>query len=228
MNIHQQLRSVLKHIKEKIGPEDFKLRIGLHTLTGSTWASVQRATNTEVLNVWMDTPKPPAVSFQNADGNTILKQQGAQDSDTDPLDKTTSTSIVVNPQYEKLNTVPIVEPFLEWRILDDFGNRDNSVSKVKTKRFLSAIYHSLSASCAPQSTELVPQQGAQRPQLNEIPNGEHTTTISQNLQGDSTHREGSNIQSTQTTLLDIRLYQGRHFQQNECLNLKHLKCSSLR
>ena len=156
LNIHQQLRSVLRHGKEKAAPKDFKLRFGRHTLTGSTWESVQRSCNTEVLAIWMDTPELPAISVQDPDSNTITEQEGAQNSASDSLHETTRAMTATNPTFPKLEPIPYT-PFLEWHVLDDFGNRDESTPEVKVDRFLSAIYRSLTADCAPQSTAAAPQ-----------------------------------------------------------------------
>ena len=113
---------------------------------------MQRSTGAEVLNIWMDTPKLPSMSSQDADGNPIAEQQDDQDSDTESLHETTPASSATNPIYEELHPVNVIRPFLEWLVLDDFGNHDESAPEVKVERFLSAIYHSLSASCVSQST----------------------------------------------------------------------------
>ena len=201
LNIHQQLRSVLKQGKEKAAPKDFTLRIGLHTLTGATWASVQQSTDSEVLNIWMDTPKPPAISVQDADGKIVTERQDAQYSDSESLHKATSARTATDRKYKELNPVPVIKSFLEWFVLDDFGNRDESRPEVRVDRFLSAIYHSLSASCASQNTEEAPQ-AAQTPQSGQNPaqlhaaQTEQMTIASQNpqvgpvLQGVSTGQGG--------------------------------------
>ena len=105
----------------------------------------------------MDTPMPPAFSVQNADGNTMAENPQFHRSDTGSLHKTTSAAFATNRIYDELDPVPVVESFLEWLILDDFGIQDCSASDVKIKRFLSAIYPTLSASCALPSTLLAPQ-----------------------------------------------------------------------
>ena len=105
----------------------------------------------------------PKVSVGDADGNTIGERQEAQYSDTESLHQTRSPAEnATNTIYKELEPVPVVRPFLHWDILDDFGNGDESVPEVKVNRFLSAIYHSLYASCAPQSALPAPQ-AAQTP-----------------------------------------------------------------
>ena len=105
----------------------------------------------------MDTPKPPAFSIQDTDGNKIAKQQGVQDSDTESLGETIPTRTISNPEFKELDRVDVIRPFLEWLVLDDFGNRDESAPEIKVNRFLSAIYHSLSANCVSQNATPAPQ-----------------------------------------------------------------------
>ena len=206
LNIHQQLRSVLKQGKEKAAPKDFTLRIRLHTLTGASWASVQQSTDSEVLNIWMDTPKPPAVSVQDADGNIITERQDAQNFDTESLHKATPATTATDRMYKELNPVPVIKPFLEWFVLDDFENRDESTPDVRVNRFLSAIYYSLSAKCAPRSTEGAPQaaqipQSGQNPAQRHAAQTEQMTVASQNpqagpaLQGVFTGQSGQTASS---------------------------------
>ena len=126
----------------------------------------------------MDTPKLPSMSFLDADGNPIVEQQDDQDSDTESLHETTPASSATNPIYEELNPVNVIRPFLEWLVLDDFGNRDESAPEVKVNRFLSAIYHSLSASCVSQSTTSGPQ-AAQTVQTSETSNHGQAVQIGQ-------------------------------------------------
>ena len=100
----------------------------------------------------------PTVSVGDADGNTVGEQQEAQHSDTASLHQTTPPAgTATNTIYETLEPVPVKMPFLHWNILDDFGNPDESVPEVKVNRFLSAIYHSLYASCASESAPSAPQ-----------------------------------------------------------------------
>ena len=194
---------MLRQGKEKGSPKDFKLRHGLHTLTGGTWAAVQRSIDVEVLAIWMDTPIPPAVSVQDADGDTITEQRDGQYTDNFSPHETTSTRTITYPTYEELDPVPVVSPFLEWLVLDDFGHRDESASEVKVNRFLFAIYRSLSAACTSQNTVSAPQ-AAPNPQPDQNPDSPHAApigqmTTSQNLQIGSVHQEGSTDQSEQTT-----------------------------
>ena len=213
LNIHQQLRSNLKQGKEKATPKDFTLRIGIHTLTGASWSSVQQSADSEVLNIWMDTPKPPALSVQDTDGNTITERQDAQISDTESLHKATPARTASDRTYKELNPVPVIKPFLEWFVLDDFENRDESAPEVRVDRFLSAIYYSLSASCASPNT--VGAQAAQTPQSGQDPaqqhaaQTEHMTVASQNPQVGHALQGAFTGQSGQFASLGLTSLQGQ-------------------
>ena len=152
-------------------------------------------------------PPAPIVSVGDADGNTIGEQQEAQYSDAESLHQTTpSARTTTNTIYEELEPVPVKRPFLHWTILDDFGNRDESVPEVKVNRFLSAIYHSLYASCASQSAGSAPQ-AAQTPQTGQDSDRQHEApsaqmaTVSQYPQGVTTTQGGSTDQSGPTASL---------------------------
>lgn len=167
---------------------------------------MQRSTDAEVLNIWMDTPKPPVVSVRDASGNTIAEQQDVQDSDTESLHETTPARTAMNPTYKDLDPVPVIRPFLEWLVLDDFGNRDESATDVKVNRFLSTIYQSLSATCASKSA-VSASQAAQIPQPGQNSNHRHaaqteqTTVASQSPQVGPTLQGGSTDQGGQTASL---------------------------
>ena len=117
---------------------------------------MQQSSDTEILAIWMDTPEIPAISVQDADNHPSTEQEGAQNSATESLHETTRAVTGTNTTYPKLDPIPF-RPFLEWRVLDDFGNRDESTPEVKVDRFLSAIYRSLTAECASPSTAAAPQ-----------------------------------------------------------------------
>lgn len=105
----------------------------------------------------MDTPKLPALSIQDTDSDTLINQQDVQDSDTESMYKITPIRTAMNLNFEELHSVPLVRPFLAWIVLDDFGNQHQSSPDVKVNRFLSAIYHSLSATCMSQNSVSGPQ-----------------------------------------------------------------------
>ena len=164
-------------------------------MTGSTWASVQRSSDTEILAIWMDTPELPAISVQDADSNPITEQEGAQKSATESLQEPTRAMTAMNPTYPKLDPIPF-RPFLEWLVLDDFGNRDESTAEVKVDRFLSAIYGSLTAECASQSTAVAPQAAQTlRTAHNSIP--EHAALTGQTTAGSQDPQPGQSPQAAQ-------------------------------
>ncbi len=57
VNKQQQLRGVLTKDREVSDPRKYKLQIHGHVIEASTWASIQKKTNCEVLDLWMETPK---------------------------------------------------------------------------------------------------------------------------------------------------------------------------
>ena len=57
VNKQQQLRGVLTKDRVESDPSKYKLQIHCHVIEASTWASIQKKTNCEVLDLWMETPK---------------------------------------------------------------------------------------------------------------------------------------------------------------------------
>ena len=151
----------------------------------------------------MDTPTAPTaptVSVGDADGNTIAERQDAQYSDTESAHHTAPPAwTATNAIYQELDRVPISEPFLNWNVLDDFGNQDESSPEVKVNRFLSAIYHSLHAT-ASESAVSVPQ-AAQTLQTGQDSERQHvalsgqTASVSPSPQGVAMPQEVSTYQS---------------------------------
>ena len=146
LNKHQQIRGILKKDKEKLVPKDYRMVIRGQVLESRTWASVQRSVKDEVLNIWMKTPKMkvPKVSFSEADSNSESgsRQAHSTDDESDPDQRSSSSAPAA---FEKLNVVPLISPFFEWRILDEFGEPDECPLHEKPNRFLNAIYRSLPA-----------------------------------------------------------------------------------
>lgn len=130
----------------KTEPKDYRLCIGTHFLEDRTWASIQRSTTSEVLNIWMETPKLPRVSVKRADGDTSSDGLQSHVSDDEPILEARST-LETNASFPRIENVPLVTAFLAWRVLDDFGETDGCSIDVKMSRFLNAIYRSLSAVC---------------------------------------------------------------------------------
>lgn len=78
VNKQQQLRTVLKKEREFSDPKKYKLHFHGEAIRADMWASVQKVTEAEVLDLWMETPKQkasmetpkqkvPTVSVESAD-----------------------------------------------------------------------------------------------------------------------------------------------------------------
>ena len=146
----------------------------------------------------MDTPKLPAFSVQDADGKTITEEQHAHWSDTGYPQRSPSATLPANNAYDELNSVPVTSSFLEWRVLDDFGNEDESSSDVKIKRFLSAICHTLSAKCAPPNAVPAPQILQTRQPVQKLHG--HVAQPGQVSETESNAQVGQSIQGIPTNL----------------------------
>jgi hypothetical protein len=146
LNKHQQVRGILKEEKEKVDPKDYRLEIRGQVLENRTWASVQRSAQDEVLNIWMKTPKGnvPKVSIQKSDSDPDFGSRHTHDTG-DESDPDQASPVNAPAAFKRLNAVPVISAFFEWRILDEFGEPDECPLDDKLKRFLSAIYRSLPA-----------------------------------------------------------------------------------
>ena len=147
LNKHQQIRGVLKQGNNKIEPIDYKLQVQGQIIDHRIWASVQQSAQEEVLEIYMKTPKPakkdnPKISIKTADTDSESGSKTAHESDEDSLPE--EELLPIPPMaFEKLENAPIISSFFEWRILDEFGEPDESPLKDKLNRFLNAIYRSL-------------------------------------------------------------------------------------
>ena len=151
MKKQQQIRSVLKKDSD---PREYRFYIGEHEIQDRTWASVQKWAKTEVLNIWMKTPKPPIpkVSVKGADSDS---DTGSQIKDMDEESEAEDHSMSgQGTNFKRLDPVPLTSAFLAWRILDEFGEQDESSPTIKTNRFLNAIYQALPAICKGDTAEL--------------------------------------------------------------------------
>ena len=152
LNKHQQIRDILKRNKKKADPDeydpkDFKLEIGGHVIDGGSWTSVQQSTQTEVLDIWMRTSKRkgPKVSIQ-MDGYS--NSASAQYTEDEPIwDEREPSTSEPSTEFPPLEFIPIVSAFLEWPLLDEFGDPDECPLGEKLNRFLNAIYRSLPVIC---------------------------------------------------------------------------------
>ena len=155
LNKHQQIRSILKKGVKKnskaevkqYDPHEYKLEIGGHIIDNRTWPAVQQSANGEVLEIWMRTPKRRVLKVSvKMDGESDSPGVEPTDDERLPEDVDPPDLVPVN-DYKTLPSVPIVSAFLEWKILDEFGEPDNCPITEKLNRFLNAIYRSLLAVC---------------------------------------------------------------------------------
>ena len=160
LNKHQQIRGILKKDHQENGaadkeydPHDYKLHIKGHVIDGRIWPSVQQKTENEVLDLWMRTPKRDLPKFSKMDGDP--DSPSGDQTDDDPYWEGTE-QFETEPEvlYTHLDTVPIVSPFLEWQILDEFGEPDPSPLSHKLDRSLNAIYGSLPIICSTDTVEI--------------------------------------------------------------------------
>ena len=156
LNKHQEIRNALRRGKEKAAPNEYPLYVGQHRLSGKTWASVQRSANGDILELWMETPKPPKVKLNNTDGESGSEAGQPSGAEDELLAEERRTSHATSAVFKTLDEVPIVRPFLEWRVLDDFGETDGCRVDQQASRFLNAIYSSLPATCSPEASDAGP------------------------------------------------------------------------
>ena len=79
VNKQQQIRAVLKKEREVSDPKKYKLQIHGQLVGASTWASIQKSTQAEVLDIWMETPKQKVakVSVESAE-EAEISENGPQ------------------------------------------------------------------------------------------------------------------------------------------------------
>ncbi|KAL8797355.1 MAG: hypothetical protein Q9195_000510 [Heterodermia aff. obscurata] len=163
-NKQQQIRAILTKQRENSDPRKYKLEINGVVINASNWISVQRSTQNEVLDLWMETPKQrgPKVSVESpkppekqpgddqhkgteiaqaGSSNIAIKQGGDQDQQED--EATAGTSDPPIDSFEKLEKAPTISPFLQWRVVDESGHEDLCPLAERVDRFLSLIYRNL-------------------------------------------------------------------------------------
>lgn len=206
VNKQQQVRTVLKKEREFSDPKKYKLYFHGEAIRADIWASVQKITEAEVLDLWMETPKHkgsketpkqkvPTLSVESADAAEDLEKktkekesrnqetgvldakaglangaskktrQGSRDSVMDGLgsepysavskenkdqdqkeDIEETGTIDASPvKLERLENVPIVLPFFQWRVIDEYGGKYENTPLERVDRFLNLIYRNLPA-----------------------------------------------------------------------------------
>ena len=184
VNKQQQLRKVLTKEKESSDPRKYKLLINGRVIEASTWASIQRSAESEVLDLWMETPKEkskekpkqdlPQFSIESPKVDETLgkgteriepvkrlvdtasappspsqapaKDSGDQDQDDDGITATAVGAGLI--KFDKLEEVPIILPFFQWRIIDESGEKVDCEPLERVDRFIDLIYRNLPAAVA--------------------------------------------------------------------------------
>ena len=152
LNMHQQIRNSLGHGKDETKPKDYPLSIGQHELSGKTWADVQRSADGQTLELWMDTPKPPKVKVTTTDDGSGSEAYTAGGAEEESQGKAEHQPCPTSDAFRELDHVPVVRPFLAWRVVDDFGETHECPVDIQIGRFLNTIYSWLPAQCAPQAS----------------------------------------------------------------------------
>ena len=171
VNKQQQIRGVLTKERETSDPKKYKLQVHGQVIEARTWTSIQRSTKSEVLDLWMETPKqkvpevsvksPEAAKFpgildekKSASDQTVNEAEAgssgvaSQEPDNQEQDESVTAAGYhdASPcKFERLEEIPIVSPFLEWRIIDETGDEDEIKIDEKIDRFLHVIYRALPA-----------------------------------------------------------------------------------
>ena len=165
-NKQQQIRGILTKQREceTSDPRNYKLEINGVVINASNWISVQKSTQNEVLDLWMETPKQrdPNVSVEspknpekqrseNQDKSLEITQAGSSNiaikrgDDQDQQEDSVVAGTIDPPidSFEKLEKAPMILPFLHWRIVDESGDKDPCPLTERVDRFLSLIYRNL-------------------------------------------------------------------------------------
>ena len=171
VNKQQQIRNILAKGRDNSDPRKYKLEIHGQIIEASTWISVQRSTKSEVLDLWMETPKQkgPKVSVESPKvakspdtalqglgggnqqpdinapkaGPTQPAVQQADDQDQKDHDIAVGANSASHVTYDRIEKAPIVAPILQWPVVDESGNKDPCPLPERTNRFLNIIYRNL-------------------------------------------------------------------------------------
>ena len=133
LNKQQQILEFLGTEKDKPRPKDYRFWFNQRrAITISNWASLLReCQSSEVIDIWMkkDTPR---INLHTAEGRRTTIRQ--------PTFSTTDVDVPDDPGH-----VPVVSPFFEWDILDEFGEKDQMSTADRVESFLKAIYSRIAA-----------------------------------------------------------------------------------
>ena len=148
MNKQKQIRGILEKAKERSDPHQYTLHIGGYMVKATSWAHVQLSSTEEVLNLWMNTPRPavPKVSVINTEGDSDPDRKLTSERGHENIDETQGGART-SAGFSELEYIPVVSAFFAWDIRDEFGETDDSSVETKVNRFLKAIYRDLPATC---------------------------------------------------------------------------------
>ena len=95
----------------------------------------------------MLTPEPTLDGASGGSSSTAAAAAAVKSDDEDEeedgvRDGTTPTSSVT---FDRIEKVPIVSPFLEWRVIDESGDKDACPPLERVNRFINLIYRNLPA-----------------------------------------------------------------------------------
>ena len=149
MNKHRQILEVLKVGDQAPNPRDFKLYIRGHAVEDRTWASAQELNPGEVLDLWLRLPRPRSIPRISVESGSPTH---TDEEDSNAEDSWKSASLL-NDVLSRLSRVPVVVPFLGWRVIDEFEETEECALEEQTNRFLLSIYQSLPAECTAATTD---------------------------------------------------------------------------
>lgn len=90
----------------------------------------------------LDGPSGGSLSTAAAAAAAAVKSDDEDEEEDGVRDGTTATSSVT---FDRIEKVPIVSPFLKWRVIDESGDRDACPPLERVNRFMNLIYRNLPA-----------------------------------------------------------------------------------
>ena len=144
LNKHQQIRNLLHSKKQKAEPKEYTLTYQGQRIDERTWASVQQVAEDEVLDIWMKR-KAPKVAFKDVKSEPALDSDVPEENEPQPKEGPDDSTSVAPIKLDKMEEIPVVSPFLEWRVIDEAGLADDCPLDQRVRRFLIAIYNTLPA-----------------------------------------------------------------------------------
>ncbi|KAG8527329.1 uncharacterized protein KY384_007481 [Bacidia gigantensis] len=160
LNKHQQIRGILQKGRESADPKDYAITVNDQKIEAKTWASVQRSCSDDVLKIWIKTPKmkirkssnpnikvslPGMESSQSTDHSEVEQDPAEREQDSEPEATDSRRQSATPTVYDSMTTVPVVKPFLHWRIVDESGESKELTCEQTVNRFLNAIFRSVPA-----------------------------------------------------------------------------------